>query len=98
MLCPGGAAVALSSFVADIGRAQAARSGILIWAMVLGLLALVLLLPSFGAYLLHHLCVTYLARPRNLKQAYKAQWALVTGASSGESACSLYSVACYSVA
>ena len=47
-------------------------------------LLLLLLLPCFGAYLVHHACVAYLARPRNLKRAYQAEWALVTGASSGQ--------------
>ena len=44
---------------------------------------LLVLLPSFTSYLVHHVLVAYLAKPRNLKQAYTASWALVTGASSG---------------
>ena len=58
--------------------------------MVLTSLLLLLLLPSSLIYLVHHILVAWVARPRNLKRAYNAQWALVTGASSGKTtlACS----------
>ena len=35
-------------------------------------------------YFVPHLVVTTFFRRRNLKRAYNAEWALVTGASSGE--------------
>ena len=50
--------------------------------MITGIL-LTILLASPVAYLLQHLVVAYLCGPRDLKKAYRAQWALVTGASSG---------------
>ena len=45
----------------------------------------------FLAYLIPHFIVSFL-RPRDLKKAYNAKWALVTGASSGEA---LLSIAMY---
>lgn len=43
-----------------------------------GLLALI-----FGGYLLPHMIVTWFFKTKNLKKAYNAEWALVTGSSSG---------------
>lgn len=48
------------------------------WAF-LGLFA-----ASFGTYLLHHAVCAYFYKTQNLKRRYNAQWAMVTGASSGE--------------
>eukprot|EP00887_Chlorella_sp_A99_P000214 scaffold13.g214.t1 len=42
-----------------------------------------LLFLIFGGYLLPHLLVTWFYKTKNLKKAYGAQWALVTGSSSG---------------
>jgi short-subunit dehydrogenase len=47
-------------------------------SVLLGVLAI-----FFLPYVLHHLIVAYLCSPRDLKKAYNAQWALVTGSSSG---------------
>lgn len=38
----------------------------------------------FLGYLVPHLIVAFFYKTKNLKKAYNAQWALVTGASSGE--------------
>ncbi|GAX76766.1 hypothetical protein CEUSTIGMA_g4213.t1 [Chlamydomonas eustigma] len=38
---------------------------------------------SFGTYVLHHLFVAFWFKTQNLKKRYNAQWALVTGSSSG---------------
>ena len=48
-------------------------------------LVVVVLLASPVAYLLHHAVLSYICRPRDLKRAYGAEWALITGASSGAS-------------
>ena len=37
----------------------------------------------FGAYAVPHLIVAWFYKTKNLKKAYNAEWALVTGASSG---------------
>lgn len=42
-----------------------------------------LVLFIFLGYLLPHLFVTWFFKTKNLKKAYDANWALVTGSSSG---------------
>ncbi|GIL59058.1 hypothetical protein Vafri_14014, partial [Volvox africanus] len=48
-----------------------------------GLLCLCLVFLSFGTYFLQHIICSYFFKTQNLKRRYNAQWALVTGASSG---------------
>lgn len=38
---------------------------------------------SFGTFILHHLVVALWYKTQNLKKRYNAEWALVTGSSSG---------------
>lgn len=38
---------------------------------------------SFGVYFIQHIICAYFFKTQNLKRRYNAQWALVTGASSG---------------
>mmetsp|Transcript_1426 Transcript_1426/g.3129 ORF Transcript_1426/g.3129 Transcript_1426/m.3129 type:complete len:323 (-) Transcript_1426:848-1816(-) len=38
---------------------------------------------SFGTYIIHHIIVAFFYKTQNLKKRYSAEWALVTGASSG---------------
>ena len=47
-------------------------------------LAPVVLAVILATYLIPHVLICLLYRSQNLKQAYNAEWALVTGASSGE--------------
>lgn len=42
-----------------------------------------LVVPCFATYIVHHLICAYFFKTQNLKRRYNAQWALVTGASSG---------------
>ena len=49
----------------------------------LGTLAGYVLCFIFLSYLIPHFIVALLLKPRDLKKAYNAKWALVTGASSG---------------
>ena len=51
--------------------------------MVLGAVCVGLVAFIFGAYAIPHLYVAWFHKTRNLKKAYGAEWALVTGASSG---------------
>lgn len=44
------------------------------WALFLG---------SFATYIVQHVVCAYFYRTQNLKRRYNAQWAIVTGASSG---------------
>ena len=62
---------------AAAGEAVAVTMG---WLSVLLIILAVFFLP----YVLQHLIVAYLFSPRDLKKTYNAQWALVTGSSSGE--------------
>ncbi len=39
---------------------------------------------AFVTYFVQHLVCAYFYKTQNLKKRYKASWALVTGASSGE--------------
>lgn len=41
----------------------------------------------FLGYAIPHLIVAWFYKTKNLKKAYNADWALVTGASSGEQQC-----------
>ncbi|KAK9814819.1 hypothetical protein WJX72_011995 [[Myrmecia] bisecta] len=50
---------------------------------MIGAVCAVVVAFYFLPYLIHHSIVAYLAPVRNLKKAYNARWALVTGASSG---------------
>lgn len=44
-----------------------------------------LFVPGFLTYIIHHLVVAYFYKTQNLKKKYNdAEWALVTGGSSGE--------------
>ncbi len=38
---------------------------------------------TFGVYVVHHLIVAYFFKTQNLRRKYNAEWALVTGSSSG---------------
>ena len=51
---------------------------------VVGTFCFWVVLVIFGGYLLPHIFVTWFYKTKNLKKAYNAQWALVTGSSSGE--------------
>lgn len=51
---------------------------------MLGTLAIWALAFIFLAYAIPHLVVAWFYKTKNLKKAYNAEWALVTGASSGE--------------
>ena len=51
---------------------------------MLGTLAIWALAFIFLAYAIPHLVVAWFYKTKNLKKAYNADWALVTGASSGE--------------
>ena len=51
---------------------------------MIGTIALYLLLFIFLGYLIPHLIVAWFYKTKNLKKSYNAEWALVTGASSGE--------------
>lgn len=44
---------------------------------------------GFGVYFIHHAICAYFYKTQNLKKRYNAQWALVTGASSGTQALKL---------
>ena len=50
-------------------------------------IAPLLLAVIFLGYFVPHLTICLLYRRRNLKKAYNAEWALVTGASSGTKIC-----------
>jgi hypothetical protein len=52
---------------------------------MLGTICTFALLLIFGAYAIPHLFVSFFYKTKNLKKAYNADWALVTGGSSGES-------------
>ena len=51
---------------------------------MLGTIATWALAFIFLAYAIPHLVVAWFYKTKNLKKAYNAEWALVTGASSGE--------------
>lgn len=53
-------------------------------AGMLGAIACWAMALIFGAYALPHVIVAWFYRTKDLKKAYNAEWALVTGASSGE--------------
>ncbi len=44
-----------------------------------------LFFAQYGVYFLQHVVCAHFYKTQNLKRRYGAQWALVTGASSGES-------------
>ena len=46
-------------------------------------LFLALFVPCFLTYIIQHLIVAFFFKTQNLKKRYNAEWALVTGASSG---------------
>lgn len=50
---------------------------------VVGTFCFWVVLVIFGGYLLPYIFVTWFYKTKNLKKAYNAQWALVTGSSSG---------------
>jgi hypothetical protein len=52
--------------------------------MVIATLAIAAVLLVYLAYAVPHLIVAWFYKTKNLKKAYNAEWALVTGASSGE--------------
>lgn len=60
------------------GHPLPARAGAMIGTLCTWLVALI-----FGAYAIPHLIVAWFYKTKNLKKAYGAEWALVTGASSG---------------
>jgi uncharacterized membrane protein HdeD (DUF308 family) len=62
--------------------AAAIMAGFMLFVYKYAFLALFFL--SFGVYFLHHIIVAHFFKTQNLKRRYSAQWALVTGASSGE--------------
>jgi hypothetical protein len=43
-----------------------------------------ILVFQFLVYFIHHAIVAFFFKTQNLKRRYSAQWALVTGASSGQ--------------
>lgn len=49
-------------------------------------LFLALFVPLFGTYIVQHLICSVFYKTQNLKKRYNAEWALVTGASSGAEA------------
>lgn len=46
-------------------------------------LCCLLFVPCFLTYIIQHIIVAFFYKTQNLKKRYKADWALVTGASSG---------------
>ncbi|GMH38473.1 hypothetical protein BSKO_06357 [Bryopsis sp. KO-2023] len=48
-----------------------------------GLIAIVLLFLNFGLYAVFQIVAAFVYKPQDLKKKYDAEWALVTGASSG---------------
>lgn len=53
---------------------------------LLGWIGLVVLTLSFGSYALLHMINAYYFKTQNLQKRYNAEWALVTGASTGMNA------------
>jgi hypothetical protein len=51
--------------------------------MIIGTICTYLVLFIFLGYFIPHLLVAWFYKTKNLKKAYDAKWALVTGASSG---------------
>jgi len=54
---------------------------------MIGTICTYAILFIFLAYFIPHLVVAWFYKTKNLKKSYNAEWALVTGASSGERAC-----------
>jgi hypothetical protein len=53
---------------------------------LLGWIGLAVLMLSFGSYALLHMINAYYFKTQNLQKRYNAEWALVTGASTGANA------------
>lgn len=70
--------VSLSSDIIMAGTTQE-----LLWC-TLNWVGLFVLAMSVGVYILQHIYCAFFYRTQNLKKKYNAQWALVTGSSTGE--------------
>lgn len=56
---------------------------------MLGAICTWIVASLFLGYLIPHCFVSWFFKTKNLKRAYNAEWALVTGSSSGERACQI---------